>query len=423
MMVINSAEILCVGTEILIGDIVNTNAAYISKKLASLGINQYYQGVVGDNPARLERKINEALTRCDLLIMTGGLGPTYDDLTKETAARCMNRKLVLHERSLERMQRYFSNRNIVMSESNKKQAYMPVGAVVFDNDHGTAPGLAMEDEENDKIIIMLPGPPNEMIPMFDESVVPYLKNFSKYIFYSKNINLVGIGESTVESYLSEMMRTAENPTIAPYCKEGEVRLRVTAKVTDARAGELLCGETIEKIRQTEVGGFIYGIDTSLEEALISLLRNKNLKIATAESCTGGLISKTVTDISGASDVFDGGVVSYSNDIKNKLLNVSDETLKEFGAVSEQTAREMAVGVRRLINADYGLSVTGVAGPNGGTAEKPVGLVYIACADENDCIVRRLNLRGDRSHIRKLTANYAMSLAIEMIKRTDISPRL
>lgn len=418
---INSAEILCVGTEILIGDIINTNSAYISKKLASLGINQYYQAVIGDNPKRLEKKINEALERCDLLIMTGGLGPTYDDLTKETAAKCMRREMYLHERSLERMERYFSNRKLVMSDTNKKQAYIPEGSVVFDNNHGTAPGLAIEDEIRNKIIIMLPGPPNEMIPMFEESVEPYLKQYSEMIFYSKNINIVGIGESAVEAVLSDMMRTAENPTIAPYCKEGEVRLRVTARVKDSETGELLCNEMIEKIKATEIGKYIYGVDTELERALIELLKLNGCKIATAESCTGGLISKRITDVSGSSEVFDGGVVSYANEIKHKLLGVSEDTLNQYGAVSEQTAREMAVGVCKLMNADYGISVTGIAGPNGGTADKPVGLVYIAFADAdakadaNDCTVRQLNLKGDRSHIRKLTANYALSLAIEMLR--------
>ncbi|MCL2517228.1 MAG: competence/damage-inducible protein A [Oscillospiraceae bacterium] len=416
MIKINSAEILCVGTEILIGDIINTNAAYISKKFAELGINQYYQGVVGDNPARLERKINEALERCDLLVMTGGLGPTYDDLTKEVAAKCMNRGLTLHEPSLAKMKSFFAGRNIKMSENNVKQAYMPDGAIVFENNHGTAPGCAIEDSEHGKIIIMLPGPPNELVPMVDNSVVPYLTQFSECIFYSKNINIVGMGESTVESYLSDMMRNAENPTIAPYCKEGEVRLRVTAKVKTREEGEILCNATIEKIRATEVGAYIYGIDTDLETALINILRMYDKKIAAAESCTGGLISKRITDVSGASDVFDGSVVSYANDVKNKLLNVKPETLAQFGAVSEQTAAEMAEGVRKLMNADYGVSATGIAGPGGGTPEKPVGLVYIACASENGTVMRKLNLRGSREHIRHLTANYALSLAIERIRK-------
>jgi len=416
MIKINSAEILCVGTEILIGDIINTDAAYVSKKFAELGINQYYQGVVGDNPARLERKINEALERCDLLVMTGGLGPTYDDLTKEVAAKCMNRSLTLHEPSLAKMQTFFAGRNIKMSDNNVKQAYMPDGAIVFENNHGTAPGCAIKDETRGKIIIMLPGPPNELVPMVDNSVVPYLTQFSECVFYSKNVNIVGMGESTVESFLSEMMRAAENPTIAPYCKEGEVRLRVTAKVKTREEGEILCNVAIEKIRATEVGAYIYGIDTDLETALINILRMSDKKIAAAESCTGGLISKRITDVSGASDVFDGGVVSYANEVKNKLLNVKNETLVQFGAVSEQTAVEMAESVRKLMNADYGISATGIAGPGGGTPEKPVGLVYIACAGENGTVTRKLNLRGSREHIRHLTANYALSLAIEEIRK-------
>ena len=415
MIKINSAEILCVGTEILIGDIINTNAAYISKKFAELGINQYYQGVVGDNPARLERKINEALERCDLLVMTGGLGPTYDDLTKETAAKCMDRGLTLHEPSLDKMKAFFAGRNIKMSDNNIKQAYMPEGAIVFENNHGTAPGCAIEDTERGKIIIMLPGPPNELIPMVDNFVVPYLTQYSECIFYSKNINIVGMGESSVEAVLSDMMRAAENPTIAPYCKEGEVRLRVTAKVKTHDEGEILCNAAIEKIRETEVGPYIYGIDTDLETALIDLLHTSGKKIAVAESCTGGLISKRITDVPGASAVLDGSVVSYANEVKQNLLGVKAETLRQFGAVSEETAAEMAEGVRKLMNADYGISATGIAGPGGGIAEKPVGLVYIACSGAKGTVTRKFNLRRGRDHIRTLTANYVLSLAIEIIR--------
>jgi len=416
MIKINSAEILCVGTEILIGDIVNTNAAYISSRLAALGINQYYQAVVGDNPARLEQKIREALERTDLLIMTGGLGPTYDDLTKETAAKCMGRKLYLHERSLERMTAYFKSRNYVMSETNKKQAYMPESSVVFDNDHGTAPGLAMEDEVNGKIVIMLPGPPREMKPMWDDSVEPYLLGYSESMFYSKNINITGMGESAVEEVLADYMKSAVNPTVAPYCKEGEVRLRVTAKVKTPEEGEILCGKAIEEIRQTEVGKFIYGIDTTLEEAAVRLLRENGKKAATAESCTGGLVAKRITSVSGASEVFDGGVVSYANEIKAKLLGVSEETLAKYGAVSEETAREMAVGVMKLMDADYGIGITGIAGPGGGTPEKPVGLVYVSLADKDGCEVVKLNLRGDREHVRMLSSNNALAMLIRKLNK-------
>jgi len=416
MIKINSAEILCVGTEILIGDIVNTNAAYISSRLAALGINQYYQAVVGDNPERLERKIREALTRCDLLIMTGGLGPTYDDLTKETAAKCMGRTMYLHERSLERMSAYFASRKIVMSETNKKQAYMPEGAVVFDNDHGTAPGLAMEDEEGGKIIVMMPGPPREMKPMWDDRIEPYLMQFSDAIFYSRNINIVGMGESTVESVLRDYMQTAVNPTVAPYCKEGEVRLRVTAKVKTPEEGEALCQKAIAEIRRTEVGPHIYGLDTTLEEAAVTLLKAKGKKAATAESCTGGLVAHRITAVPGSSEVFDGGVVSYANEIKARLLGVSEDTLAKYGAVSEETAREMAVGVMKLMGADYGISVTGIAGPGGGTPEKPVGVVYVALATSDGCEVKQLNLRGNREHIRYLSSNNALAMLVHELNK-------
>jgi len=298
-----------------------------------------------------------------------------------------------------------------MSETNKKQAYMPESSVVFDNDHGTAPGLAMEDEVNGKIVIMLPGPPREMKPMWDDSVEPYLLGYSESMFYSKNINITGMGESAVEEVLADYMKSAVNPTVALYCKVGEVRIRVTAIVKTREEGEILCGKAIEEIRQTEVGKFIYGIDTTLEEAAVRLLRKNGKKAATAESCTGGLVAKRITSVSGASEVFDGGVVSYANEIKAKLLGVSEETLAKYGAVSEETAREMAVGVMKLMNADYGIGITGIAGPGGGTPEKPVGLVYVSLADKDGCDVVKLNLRGDREHVRMLSSNNALAMLI------------
>lgn len=416
MIKIRNAEILCVGTEILIGDIVNTDAAFISKKLAALGITQYYQAVVGDNPARLTNMINEALKRCDLLIMSGGLGPTYDDLTKETAAACMGRTLELHQPSYERLCGFFEKRGIKMTENNIKQVYMPNDAVVFQNNFGTAPGCAIEDEQRGKIIIMLPGPPRELEPMFCESVQPYLKRFSDHIFFSRNINIVGMGESAVEDILKPLMTSAENPTVAPYCKEGEVRLRVTAKCADEAEGEKRCAEMIERIRATEVGAYVYGIDCELESAVVEALAARGFHAATAESCTGGLVSQRITSVPGSSEVFDGSIVSYANRIKAGILGVSEKTLAEHGAVSPETAREMACGVRAVIGADFGVSVTGIAGPGGGTAEKPVGLVYIACADSAGCEVKRLDLSGSREHIRHLTSNYVLSLLLEHIRR-------
>lgn len=415
MIRINSAEILCVGTELLMGDIVNTNAAYISGRLAAMGINQYYQGVVGDNPARLERCIAASLERCDLIIMTGGLGPTYDDLTKETAARLMNRRLYLHERSLERMKAYFIHRGAVMAETNIKQAMMPEGSVIFDNNNGTAPGLAVEDEQRGKIIIMLPGPPSEMVPMFRDSVESYLRRFSSVTLVSRNINFVGIGESSLEEILAPLMKAAENPTVAPYCKEGEVRLRVTARAESEAEGMALCNAMIDRIRQSSAAPYIYGIDTNLPSALIDLLREKKMKITTAESCTGGMIAEMLTSVSGASDVFDGGAVTYSNDFKSSLLGVGRETLALYGAVSEETAREMEAGARALTGAELALAVTGIAGPGGGTDEKPVGLVYIAAGTKAGTSVRRCRFSGSRERIRSLSAVTALAMAMETLK--------
>ncbi|MBE6563958.1 MAG: competence/damage-inducible protein A [Ruminococcaceae bacterium] len=409
---VKSAEILCVGTEILIGDIINTNAAYISTRLAEMGINQYHQEVVGDNPDRLRYYLKNALDRADCIIMSGGLGPTYDDLTKETVADLMGRELHMHERSLQRLESYFAGRKIKMTDNNRKQAMIPDGSVVFDNDCGTAPGMAVEDEERGKIVILLPGPPRELHPMMDNAVIPYLSQFTESVFFSRNINIFGMGESTVASIVDDIMQTSENPTVAPYAKDSEVRLRVTAKGSDKEACASLCDEMIERIRQTEVGACIYGVDTSLEEALVARLKEKGLKIAVAESCTGGMVSKTITDVRGSSAVFDGGVISYANEVKQQLLGVSAHTLETYGAVSEQTAMEMAEGVKKRMNADIGIALTGIAGPDGGSEEKPVGLVYIGVSGKAGTFAKELRIRNNgRDYIRVSATKNALHAAI------------
>lgn len=414
MIKINSAEVLSVGTEILLGDIVNTDAAYIARRLAALGINQYRQGVVGDNPERLETELRAALDRSDLVIMTGGLGPTYDDLTKETAAKLMGREMHMHEESLTRMMARFEKRGITMTENNKKQALMPEGAVVFKNDYGTAPGLAIEDGDRSKIIIMLPGPPRECEPMFLEQVEPYLKKFSDRIFFSKTVNIFGMGESRVESILKSEMLVSTNPTVAPYAKDGEVQLRVTASGKNEAECAALCDAEIEKIRATEVGRYIYGIDAgSLEEALVKELIARGMKIASAESCTGGYVAKRITNVSGSSSVLDGSIVTYANEVKEKFVGVSKATLEKYGAVSEQTAIEMARGVRKLFGADIGVSTTGIAGPTGGTPEKPVGLVYVGVSCDGFEEVRKLNIGNGlqtREYVRYVSASNALDLA-------------
>ncbi|MBE6597784.1 MAG: competence/damage-inducible protein A [Ruminococcaceae bacterium] len=414
-----SAEILCVGTELLLGDIVNTNAAFLSQKLAELGICVYRHTAVGDNPARLKAALERALSEVDMVITSGGLGPTYDDLTKETVAEYFGREMYMDEHSLCRIESYFKRTGRVMTDNNRKQAMMPRGAVIFDNDYGTAPSLAIVGgEDNSKTVIMLPGPPGEIIPIFNEKVLPYLHERRKSVIVSKNIHIFGMGESAVESVIGDIMRSAENPTVAPYCKEGEVRLRVTAMAKDESDASDLCDRMIARIKDTPVGEYIYGVDIdSLERATVEYLRRNSLTLATAESCTGGLISKRITDVSGASEVFLGGCVTYANEAKIRLLGVKPETLSAYGAVSEETAREMAKGVREALGSDIGVSVTGIAGPSGGTPEKPVGTVYIGVSTASGESVRRLSLSAMRSreYIRIVSA----SNALDMVMRAEI----
>ena len=412
---IHTAEILCVGTELLLGDIVNTNASFLSQKLAELGIHVYKHTAVGDNPARLYEALSRAFAEADLVITSGGLGPTYDDLTKETVASYFGREMEMHEPSLEAIKAYFARTGRVMTKNNEKQAMMPVGAVVFPNHYGTAPSLAIYDEERNKTAIMLPGPPGEIIPIFNEEVRPYLESRRGEVIVSKNIHIFGMGESAVEEKLKELMTRSENPTVAPYCKEGEVRLRVTSKSDCKENGIAMCDKTIEEIKATEVGKFIYGVDVdSLENAVVLSLRKKGLTLATAESCTGGFMAKRITDIAGCSDVFLGGCVTYANEAKERLLGVKRETLEQYGAVSEQTAMEMAKGVREALGADIGVSSTGIAGPGGGSEEKPVGTVYIGISTKNGESFRKLSLSSMRSrdYIRKVSVANAYDLVLK-----------
>lgn len=413
---IKSAEILCVGTELLLGDIVNTNAAFLSQELAKLGISVYRHTVVGDNPKRLKKVLETALENADLVITSGGLGPTYDDLTKETVAECFGREMELDGHSLARIEDYFKRIGRVMTDNNRKQAMMPKGAVIFDNDYGTAPALALcKGDQNEKTVIMLPGPPSEIVPIFKEKVIPYLVRRSESVIISRNIHIFGMGESAVENVIGDIMKSSENPTVAPYCKAGEVRLRVTASAPDEKKAIAMCDQMIERIASTDVGKYIYGVDIdSLERAAIELLRKNKLTLACAESCTGGLISKRLTDISGCSDVFLGSCVTYANEAKVKLLGVSEDTLAKFGAVSEQTAAEMARGVRRVLESDIGISVTGIAGPTGGSAEKPVGTVFVGISTERGESVRALSLSSMRSreYIRDVSASNAFDMILK-----------
>lgn len=414
---IKSAEILCVGTELLLGDIVNTNAAFLSSRLADLGINIYRHTAVGDNPERLRRALLSALEESDLVITSGGLGPTYDDLTKETVAAVFGRTMYLHGESLDRIEKYFKETGRVMTENNRKQAMMPEGAIVFDNDYGTAPSLAVFDEEKNKTVIMLPGPPNELVPIFNEKIAPYLNERRNTVLVSKNVNIFGMGESAVETALEGLMQNAENPTVAPYCKEGEVRLRVTASAKDTETAENMCDKMIARICETEVGRYVYGVDAeTLERAVVTRLKEKGFTLATAESLTGGLVAKRITDVPGASEVFLGGCVTYTNDAKIKLVGVSRKTLDEFEAVSTQTAVEMAKGVRLALGSDIGISTTGLAGPGGGSEEKPVGTVFVGISTKDGESVKKLSLSSmkSRSYIRNMSVNQAFSLVLDFL---------
>ena len=411
---IKSAEILCVGTELLLGDIINTNAPYISRRLAALGIPVYREAVVGDNPERMRRAIAESFARSDCLILSGGLGPTCDDITKEMVAEHFGLPLELNEEALERMKSYFASTCRTMTKNNEKQAMAPRGARVLQNDWGTAPGLVIEQGE--KTAILLPGPPIELEPMWRERVEPYLFERSDSVIVSKNIYILGMGESAVEEKLYRMMTELTNPTVAPYAGGGECRVRVSARAKDERTASEMCDRQIEEIKKTEVGQFIYGIDVdSIENALVMRLRERGMTLACAESCTGGLIAKRITDLAGCSDVFLGGCVTYAVDAKVKLIGVRSETIEKYGVVSAETACEMARGVRLALGADIGIATTGIAGPGGGTPEQPVGTVYIAVssADSESSKLLTLSPKRSREFIRICAATNAMSLALKI----------
>ena len=409
------------GTELLIGDIVNTDAAFVSRGLASLGIDQYHQSVVGDNARRLREAVELALSRSELVILTGGLGPTYDDITKETAAEVMGRRLYLDNESLARIKAFFDRRGKEMTDNNIKQAMMPEGAVLFPNRNGTADGCAIDDPAGNRMIVLLPGPPRELEPMSRDQVMPYLSVFTDHVLVSKNVNICGMGESAVEYLLRHRMQAAINPTEAPYCQEGEVRIRVTASAPTRAEAERLCDRDIEELMTTPVAPYIYGVDTTLKEAVVKTLRQRGLTLFTAESCTGGLIAKEITDVSGSSAVLKGGVVSYTNEIKTGLLGVSPETIARHTEVSEACAAEMAEGARHLSGADLAVSATGYAENGDGVPSGMAGVVFVALAHRNGTEVRRLTLTGGRSHVRAMAVKQLLSMILNHCREQGGNP--
>ena len=406
-------ELVSVGTELLLGDIVNTNTAYLSKELAALGFGVFRQTTVGDNRERLLKTLESAFLENDTVIITGGLGPTDDDITKECAAEYFGREFYFHEYSwvkiLERLTR--SGRNII-TENNKKQAMIPEGAIVLENFCGTAPGIIIE--ENNKRIILLPGPPREMRDMFEKSVKPYLEKFSSKQFISKYVRFYGIGESLLETKIKDIMDNQTNPTLALYAKTGEVLLRITVSGNDRAECEDLIRKQLDEIEK-RVGEYIYLVgdedisstQTEMNTVVANLLIENKFTISIAESLTGGKISSMLVEKSGISEALLEGVVCYSNKSKIDTLGVREETLEKFGAVSEEVAKEMVLGVAKRLGADFAVATTGIAGPNSDGSGKPVGLVYIGIYAQGDISVKECLFTGDRELIRYRTSVEAL----------------
>ncbi len=422
-----TVELISVGTELLLGNIVNTNANYLSRKCAELGFSLYYQITVGDNEERFCKVLKEAMERSDIIILTGGLGPTQDDMTKEGVAKVLGRELVMDEHSIERIAAYFKfcqqgeasdpdHIPAVITENNWKQALKIDGCMVIDNNNGTAPGYIVENEG--KTVILLPGPPSEMVPMFEEAILPYLKKKQNKIFVSRMVKICGVGESKAETELLDLINGQTNPTIAPYAKESEVHFRITAAADNQAEGERMIAPLVEELyRRFGVNIYSTKEEETLEEVVVSLLKEKGCTLSTAESCTGGLLTGRLVNVAGVSEVLMEGFITYSNEAKQKYLGVKEDTLASYGAVSAQTAQEMAIGAAQAASSQAALAVTGIAGPEGGTPQKPVGLVYIACYLQGKVSVRELHLKGNRSRIRE----QSVIQALDLLRRCLIEP--
>lgn len=403
--------ILSVGTEILFGQIVNTNTVYLSQQMNMMGFDVMYHYTVGDNPKRVEEMIDLAFQDCDLILTTGGLGPTQDDLTKEVACKALDDELVMMDDVLEELEKYFQTLGREMTENNKKQAVMPSRATVFHNDAGTAPGFALE--KNGKYIVCMPGPPREMTRMFQKSVVPFLQRMSQGSLYYRQIRFFGIGESMLETQLMDLIDNQTDPTLATYAKEGECSLRIASKRDTEEEAKQAVDEMLEQVKE-RAGHYIYSCDNEeLAQVVAGKLMDKGLTLSSAESCTGGMFASTMTDIPGISQCFDRGLVTYSNQAKMEELGVGAETLEKFGAVSEEAALEMVEGLQRVSGSDVCISVTGIAGPGGGTEEKPVGLVYIGFAYGDKKLCRKIQMRNVN---RNWNRHYALLCMLNVINR-------
>ena len=415
-----TAEIIAVGTELLLGSTANTDAQDVSQTLSELGINVFFHTVVGDNHERLAQAVNIAKSRADIIITTGGLGPTYDDMTKQVLADAFGKKLVFHEDVANEIREFFKKRlnNVEMTENNLRQAELPEGCEIFDNGVGTAPGCAFETQG--KHVLMLPGPPRECRAMLRDCAVPYLKRLSDSEIFTRNIHVFGLGESAVEDKLRGIMEEMRNPSLAPYAKDSEVLLRLTAKAGSKDEADALMEPVFKTVREA-LGDIIYGVDTgSLENTVRGLLEASSMTLAAAESCTGGLFSKRMTDLPGASKVFLGGVVAYSPESKTALLGVTPQLLREKGAVSRETALAMADGARKAFGADVGVGITGVAGPQGDGSKHEIGTVFAALTTEKDSFCRKVKLFHDRDRIRMSGASHALDMVRRYLTSLKVS---
>ncbi|HOW22962.1 MAG TPA: competence/damage-inducible protein A [Sedimentibacter sp.] len=417
-----NAEILCIGSELLHGDIVNTNARYISKKLAEIAIDVHYQTVVGDNPQRIKKALDIGFSRADIIICTGGLGPTQDDITKEALAEYFGVDMVFDQESFEHVKKIYMRFRRDLPQNNMRQAYFPKGSIILDNPNGTANGCIYKGEDNKgnlKIGILLPGPPKEMEPMMDTKVIPYLKQFSDWVVYGEKLVVTNIGESAAEEMVLDIIKEQTNPTLATFASAGKVIFRITAKAENKEK----CIELITPVREELIRRFgkenAYLVDSgNVEDKVAQLLLEKKLTISVAESLTGGLVSSKLISYPGISGSYLEGFVTYSNESKIKTLGVKKETLDKYGAVSEETAKEMAYGAALVSGSDLGVSTTGIAGPDGGSKEKPVGLVYVCVYYKGKYEVKKINSSGSREIIRERAAVTALDLVRTCIERYE-----
>jgi nicotinamide-nucleotide amidase len=401
------AEIIGIGTEILLGQMVNTNSAYISKKLAEIGIDVYYHTTVGDNKNRLYESIQTALERSDIVITTGGLGPTIDDITLDVVAKIAKKPLILQQEIVGLMEEHFKKRCISMPRNNMRQAYVPKGAMWLRNNVGTAPGLIIKAGK--KRLIALPGPPREMIPIFEACVLPYLKR--KYsvgsVILSRTLKTTGLAESQIHEKIKQFLSLSGDTTVGIYAHPAQVDLKITVKANGSIIAKRKINAIEKKIRE-RLGSLIFGADSqTMEGNTLKLLKTKT--IAIAESCTGGLITSRITDIPGASKNLLFSVIAYSNRSKMELLDISYEKIKKYGAVSRQTAKAMAINIKNLAGADIGISTTGITGPGGAAKDKPLGLVYIACSTEIKTITKEYHFTGSRKTIKFRASQAALNM--------------